>query len=434
MSSDAAHEAPSADDVLARIHREEHSRLLATLVRRLGDLDLAEDAAQEAMAAALRTWPAQGVPERPLAWLTTAAKNVALDRVRHDQVAARRLAELHLQQGEPVGPPADERALAAGDLPDERLAMLMGCCHPAIAPADRIALMLRFVGPLSTAEVAQALLIPVPTLQARITRAKKRIRTQHIPLTVPADPEERDRRVPLVLTAISLVFTEGYSATGGDAPIRRELTAEAIRLARIMHHLSPGAAEPAGLLALLLLTDARTPARLDADGVPVPLEDQDRSLWDHEQVAEGLALAEEAAGREDAGRFTIQAAIAALHGEAARFATTDWEQIVALYSMLLMHGEDPVVRMNRAIAVGRAREPRDALDLLEELAEEPELARHHPFHVALALVREEVGQREAAVADWERALALAEGTGERRFIQRRLARAREDGGAPDGDR
>jgi RNA polymerase sigma-70 factor (ECF subfamily) len=423
VSDGAAHEPAPADDVLARVHREEHSRLLATLVRRFGDLDLAEDAAQEAMEAALRTWPAQGVPEQPLAWLTTVAKRVALDRVRRDAAYARRLAELHVREGAAQAPPADEGALAAGDLPDERLAMLMGCCHPAIAPADRIALMLRFVGSLSTAEVAQALLVPVATLQARITRAKKRIAVLRVPLTVPADAAERERRLPLVLTAISLVFTEGYAATGGDAPIRRELTAEAIRLARITHRLLPDAAEVQGLLALLLLTDARSPARQDADGVPIPLEDQDRSRWDGDLIAEGLALVEEAAGRADAGRLTIQAAIAALHAEARTFAATDWAQIVALYSMLLQHGEDPVVRMNRAIAVGRARAPQDGLALLEELAGEPELAQHHPFHVALALFHEEVGRPAAAVAAWRRALELVDNRAERRFIERRLERA-----------
>ncbi|WP_193103751.1 RNA polymerase sigma factor [Brachybacterium sp. FME24] len=420
MVDRAAHEQLPADDVLARVHREEHSRLLATLVRRFGDLDLAEDAAQEAMESALRSWPEQGVPQRPLAWLTTVAKRVALDRVRRDATVARRLAQLHVREGPVAAPPADEEALAAEDLPDDRLAMLMGCCHPAIAPADRIALMLRFVASLSTAEVAQSLLLPVPTLQARITRAKKRITATAIPLTVPADPAERDRRLPLVLTAISLIFTEGYAATSGDTPIRRELTAEAIRLARITHHLLPSTAEPQGLLALLLLTDARSPAREDSDGVPVPLEDQDRSRWDRLLLQEGLALVQEAAGRKDAGRLTIQATIAAVHAEADRFEETDWEQIVVLYDLLLARGEDPVVRMNRAIAVGRAREPTDALALLEQLAEHPELARHHPFHIAHALFCEKVERFDDAVAAWRRALELVDNSAERRFIERRL--------------
>ncbi|GAA1491167.1 RNA polymerase sigma factor [Brachybacterium sacelli] len=421
MTDRAAHEESPAVDELARIHRAEHSRLLATLVRRFGDLDLAEDAAQEAMESALRTWPEQGIPERPLAWLTTVAKRVALDRVRRDSTVARRLAVLRVREGSPTAPPADASVLTTEGLPDDRLAMLMGCCHPAIAPADRIALMLRFVAALSSSEVAQALLVPRPTLQARLTRAKKRIAANRIPLTVPADPAERERRLPLVLTAISLIFTEGYSATSGDAPMRRELTTEAIRLARILHGRLPAAAEPQGLLALLLLTEARSPARADARGVPVPLEDQDRTAWDAPSLAEGLALVREAATRPDAGRFTIQAAIAAVHSEAVRFEDTDWPQIVMLYDLLLAHGEDPVVRMNRSIAVGRAETPAAGLALLEALRGEAELERHHPFHVALALTREEAGLRADAQAAWKRALELADNAAERRFIEDRLA-------------
>ena len=417
MGPEAAPERPAADDVLARVHREEHSRLLATLVRRFGDLDLAEEAAQEAMERALTTWPEQGVPEKPLAWLITVARRVALDRVRRDTTLARRVAEMHLQERDRAAPGADEQALASGDLPDDRLAMLMGCCHPAIAPADRIALMLRFVGLLSTAETAAALLVPTATLAARITRAKKRIVANRIPLTVPEDPAERARRLPLVLTAISLVFTEGYAATSGEAPIRQELTGEAIRLARITHRLLPGAAEPQGLLALLLLNDARSRARVDADGTPVALQDQDRSCWDAEKIEEGLALVEEAAGREDAGRFTIQAAIAAVHAEAPAFESTDWAQIVSLYSLLLMQREDPVVRMNRAIAIGRRDGPEAGLALLEELEGEPGLAGHHPYHVALALFRTELGRDPDSA--WEQALAPAGNAAERRYVTQR---------------
>ena len=426
MVREAAHEEPAAGDVLARVHREEHSRLLATLVRRFGDLDLAEDAAQEAMEAALRTWPERGVPRQPLAWLITTARRAALDRVRRDATYARRLAELHLQQDRPAAPqdpaaPADASLLAGQDMPDDRLAMLMSCCHPALAPADRIALMLRFVGALSTAEVAAALLVPVPTMAARLTRAKQRLRTHRIRLSVPEDPRERARRLPLVLTAISLVFTEGYAATSGEAPIRRELTGEAIRLARIVHRLVPSAAEPQGLLALLLLTEARSPAREDAEGVPIALEDQDRSRWDREALTEGLALVAEAAGREDAARFTVQAAIAAVHAEADRFEETDWPQIVALYSLLLRHGEDPVVRMNRAIAVGRRDGPAAGLALLEQLGSEPELARHHPYQVARALFLTETGRTAEAERAWGRAHELAGNSAERRFIERRRA-------------
>lgn len=410
-----------SDDVLARVHREEYTRLLATLVRRFGDLDLAEDAAQEAMEAAVVVWPTQGVPRQPLAWLITTARRKALDRVRHDAGLAQRLARLHVEQDR-AARAAEDVALEAGTLPDERLAMLMGCCHPAIAPADRVALMLRFVGGLTTAEVAQALLVPVPTLQARITRAKKRIATNRIPLTVPDETAERARRLPLVLTAISLVFTEGYDATSGEHPQRAELTAEAIRLARITQRLLPDAAEPTGLLALLLLTEARAPARTDDDGIPVALEDQDRALWNRDLTGEGVRLAERAAAMPGASRFAIQGAIAAVHAESASFETTDWRQIVTLYDLLLGLGEDPVVRMNRAIAVGRRDDPATGLALLQSLADEAELARHHPYHVALALFLEETGDKEAAIAAWHRARTLVDNAGHRRFIEARLAR------------
>lgn len=409
------------DDVLARFYREEHSRLLAVLVSRFGDLDLAEEAAQEAMAAALVSWPTTGVPDQPLAWLITTARRKALDRVRRDSVLARRVAELQID-AEPAVAGAETAALAADDLPDERLAMLMGCCHPAIAPADRVALMLRFAAGLTTAEVAQSLLLPVATLQARITRAKKRIAVNRIPLRVPHDPAERERRLPLVLTAISLVFTEGYDATAGQSPLRAELTEEAIALARVVHTFLPDRAEPAGLLGLLLLTDARKLARLDDDGVPVTLEDQDRSRWDPQLLAEGIAIVERAAAAPDAGRFVTQAAIAAVHAEAPSFATTDWRQIVVLYDLLLAHGPDPVVRMNRAIAVARRDRPTDGLALLEALRGEPELERHHPYHAAIALLRAECDDDVGAAAAWQQARALVDNDAQRTFIDRRLAR------------
>lgn len=417
----------SVDDVLSRFHRDEHSRLLAVLVRRFGDLDLAEEAAQEAMEAALVSWPATGVPANPLAWLITAAKRKALDRIRRDAVLARRLAELCIEQGASaaVVPAAEDTALAAGKLPDDRLAMLFCSCHPAIGPADRIALMLRFVGGLSTAEVAQALLVPVPTLQARITRAKRRIAVNRIPIRVPEDPLELRRRLPLVLSAISLIFTEGYDATTGASHLRTELTGEAIRLARIVQSLLPAQAEPVGLLALLLLTDARRAAREDSDGVPVPLEDQDRGRWDTGRITEGVRLVQRAAALPAAGRFTVQASIAAVHAEAPTFEQTDWRQVVALYDLLLGLGEDPVVQMNRAIAVGRRDTPADGLRLLAGLAGEPELSRHHPYHVALALFSEQVGRKDDAASAWRRARELVDNDAQRRFIERRLGRPGE---------
>ncbi|WP_261623739.1 RNA polymerase sigma factor [Nesterenkonia marinintestina] len=409
----------TTDVVLARFFRDEHSRLLAVLVRRFGSLDLAEEAAQEAMAAALETWPRDGMPSSPLAWLITAARRRALDRVRRDAVFARRIAELRLQE-ELAPPSAEDDALDALGGQDERLAMLMGCCHPAISGADQIALMLRFVGGLTTAEVAQSLLLPVPTVQARITRAKKRIRANRIPLEVPDDPGALQARLPSVLTAISLIFTEGYDATAGDSLLRRDLTSEAVRLARIVQTSLPEEAEPCGLLGLLLLTEARASARVDADGVPVALEDQDRGLWDGALTMEGLALVERAAAMPSAGRFTVQGAIAAVHAEARDFDSTDWRQIVALYDILLHHRDDPVVRMNRAVAVGRRDGPEAGLRGLLALADEPELTRHRPFHVCCALFYDEVHDAPAASASWARALELAENEAQRQFIARRL--------------
>lgn len=422
--SEAAHEV-SADAVLARVHREEHTRLLAILVRRFGDLDLAEDVAQEAMAAALSTWPRTGVPDSPLAWLVTTAKRKALDVVRRDTEYSRRLARLHIESEGQLAPAADVPTLHGDDLPDERLAMLFGSCHPAIVPADRIALMLRFVGGLSTAEVAESLLLPVPTLQARITRAKKRIRSSGVPLHVPEDPAERARRLPFVLATIHLVFTEGYAATTGKHPLRADLTTEAIRLARILQRLLPQAAEPEGLLALFLLTEARSPARIDADGVPIALEDQDRSAWSRDLIDEGVGRAESATARPDAGRYTIQAAIAAVHAEAPTFEATDWAQIVALYDLLLLRDPGPVTRMNRAIAVGRRDGFTRGLELLDALADEPELDRHHPFHLARALTLEELGRADAAHEAYGRALALAGNRAEQVYIERRRTTAKK---------
>jgi RNA polymerase sigma-70 factor (ECF subfamily) len=419
------------DEVLAAFHRDERSRLIAALVARFRDLDLAEDAAQEAMEAALTRWPTDGVPDSPLAWLITTARRKALDRVRRDDTLARRVAELAIAQGdvragtERTAPGADDvvetHRARVDHLPDDRLTMLLGCCHPAIAPADRVALMLRFVGGLTTAEAAAALLVPVPTLQARITRAKKRIVANRIPMTGPQTPKVFEERLPLVLTAIALVFTEGQDATAGADRQRSDLTGEAVRLARLLHSLLPGRAEPAGLLAVVLLGDARRGARVDADGVPVPLEDQDRSAWDAEQVAEGIALAERAASLPDAGPFAIQGAIAGVHAEAGSFEETDWAQVVALYDLLLARGADPIVEMNRAIAVGRRDSPEAGLALLEGLQGEPELADHAPYAIALAMFHEELAHDDDARRHYERARRMAANAAFTAFVDRRLA-------------
>lgn len=400
--------------------------MIATLVHRFGDLDLAEDVAQDALMAAWERWISDGQPDKPLAWLTTVARNRALDRVRGQASAARALGRLRSEFEGHTAPAADHALAEVTELPDERLAMLMSCCHPGLAPADRIALMLRFVAGLSSAEVATVILVPPSTMQARITRAKKRIRRTGIPLSVPEDAAERRRRLPLMLQAISVVFTEGYAATSGTHPLRSDLSAEAIRLARLLHRLMPTEPEPAGLLGLLLLTQARTPARVDPQGLPVPLQDQNRRLWDANLIGEGRGLVEQAARMAGAGRWTIQAAIAACHAEAPSFAQTDWHQVVALYDLLLHHDPGPVVRMNRAIAIGRRDGLGQGLALLNGLADDPLLEGHQPFHTARAITLAELGETASARISYLRALELTSNAGERRFLEHRLASLSED--------
>ena len=408
------------DELLARLHRDEWARLVAVLVRQFGDIELAEEAAQAAMETALVRWPDEGVPRSPSAWLLTTARRTARDRVRRDAGYTGKLAGYALEHPASA-PPAENEAIAGlEDVYDEQLAMMMACCHPAIGPADQIAMMLRFAAGLTTAEVAACLLQSVPTLQARITRAKKRIAANRIPIAVPRESDALAERLDLVLSAISLIYTTGYDTPSGERVVRAELTGEALRLARIVVGALPEQAEAEALLGLLLLTQAREPARIDADGVPVALEDQDRGRWERAMIAEATTLVERAAQRPTAGRFTIQAAIAAVHAEAVSFGRTDWSQIVVLYDLLLARGDDPVVRMNRAIAIARRDTPAAGLALLRELESVPELERHHPFHAALALLHTEVGDIEAARASWERARELVDGVPQRRFIQRRL--------------
>ncbi|OUZ12458.1 RNA polymerase subunit sigma-24 [Aeromicrobium sp. PE09-221] len=408
------------DELLARLHRDEWARLVAVLARQFGDIDLAEEVAQAAMETALVRWPNDGVPRSPSAWLLTTARRAAVDRVRRDAVYTGKLAGYALERPS-TAPPAESEAIAGlEDVYDEQLAMMMACCHPAIGPADQIAMMLRFAAGLTTQEVAAGLLQSDSTLQARITRAKKRIAANRIPLAVPREAGALSERLDLVLSAISLIYTTGYDTPVGERVVRAELTGEALRLARIVLGALPEEAEAEALVGLLLLTQAREAARIDEDGVPVALEDQDRRRWDAAMIAEGTALVERAARRPTVGRFTIQAAIAAVHAEASSIERTDWRQIVVLYDLLLARGDDPIVRMNRAIAIARRDSPAEGLVLLRNLEGVPELERHHPFHASLALLYTEVGDAEAARAAWERALDLVEGAPQRRFIQRRL--------------
>jgi RNA polymerase sigma-70 factor (ECF subfamily) len=409
---------------LAEIDRDPRARILATLARRFGDLDLAEDVTQEALAQALLTWPRTGVPESPEAWLKTTAKRKALDLVRRESVLAQKLARLRIEEERaPVSAGLEDPAVVAGvqdrdPVPDDRLGLFFACCHPVMSPEDRVALTLRFVGGLTTAEVAHALLVPVATMQQRIVRAKKRIRTLGVPFGEPPRAE-LPARLAGVQKVVYLMYAEGFARSGGAGHVRDDLTAESIRLARVLRDLVPelASAETTGLLALLLLTEARRPARVDAvDGRPVPLAEQDRALWDRELITDGLALAEAAAGSPGAGSYAIQAAIAAVHAEAVSFDATDWDQIAVLYGMLEAHEPGPVVRLGRAVALGRARGPAVGLRLLDALAADEALQRFRPFHVARAVTLEELGEFASAAVAYRRALELPGNEAEDGFL------------------
>ncbi|WP_124269635.1 DUF6596 domain-containing protein [Streptomyces sp. ADI96-02] len=397
------------------------------LVRRFGDLDLAEEVTSEAMEAALRHWPADGVPARPGAWLLTTARRRAVDRLRRDQAYAARLAVLRAdaERAEPA-PAAD----ATGELPDERLQLFFTCAHPALAAEDRTALTLRCLAGLTTPEVARAFLVPTPTMAQRIVRAKKKIRDARIPFRVPG-PDELPERLPGVLQVVYSVFTEGYAASSGPRLQRLDLAQEAIRLARILRRLLPAERETAGLLALLLLVHARREARTGPDGEQVLLEDQDRARWDRAMIEEGRALVVEALTGGPAGPYGVQAAVAALHDEAADVRSTDWPQIVALYDVLLSLAPSPVVALNRAVAVAMRDGPEAGLALLDALEGEPRLRAYHPYPAARGDLLSLLGRRGEAAARYREALRLAGTDPEREALRRKLARV-ESAAGPGG--
>jgi RNA polymerase sigma-70 factor (ECF subfamily) len=407
---------PRAADAVEAVYAEERSRLLAALAARFGDLDLAEEVAQEAVEAALVRWPVDGVPEVPLAWLLTTARRKAVDRIRRNRSQAQRLALL-VAEVDRAGPvPLAE---PEGDLPDERLSMFFTCCHPALPLEAQVALTLRFLAGMTTPEVAAAFLVPVSTMQQRIVRAKRKISQVRIPFRVPAAEQLRPR-LAAVLTVVYLVFNEGYGSTGGQELVRAELSDEAIRLARILHRLLPDQREVAGLLALMLLTDARRDARTDPDGVPVSLEDQDRSRWDAEKIAEGRELVTEALAAPPVGPYAVQAAIAALHDEAPDVGSTDWPQVVALYDVLLRLAPSPVVGLNRAVAVAMRDGPAAGLALLDQVAAAPELRDYHLLPATRADLLTRLDRPAEAADAYRAALQLVGNEPERTYLTRRL--------------
>ena len=409
-------------DAVGRLYREESGRILATLIRLLGDFDLAEEVVQEAYAAALERWPGEGLPRNPRAWVVQAARHKAIDRLRRRARFVEKVDELAAMQT--LEEPHGEREDLA--VHDDQLRLIFTCCHPSLASEAQVALTLRTLCGLSTEEIARAFLVPVPTMAQRLVRAKHKIRAAGIPYRVPP-PEVLPERTDAVMTAVYLVFTEGYAATAGDTLIRRDLCAEAIRLARLLDALLPDRAEPLALLALLLLHDSRRAARLTCDGDLVVLEDQDRTQWDHAQIAEGLALVERALRRAPPGPYALQAAIAALHARAPRAADTDWRQIAALYALLLQRLPSPVVALNHAVAVAMSEGPEAGLRLLDALAASGELSTYHLLPAARADLLRRRGRNVGAAAAYREALALATNAAERRFLERRVAEVVTDG-------
>ncbi|HZP94344.1 MAG TPA: RNA polymerase sigma factor [Burkholderiales bacterium] len=415
MSADAAERARELVDT---VYRTESRRVLATLIRLLGDFDLAEEALHDAFRAALEQWPREGVPANPRAWLVSAGRFKAIDGIRRrarfdalDDVA---------EQVEALA--GDAPAWEEDSVEDDRLRLVFTCCHPALSPDAQVALTLREVCGLTTEEIAHAFLTPAPTLAQRIVRAKAKIRDARIPYQVPAQAELPER-LDAVLRVIYLVFNEGYAASSGSSLMRPDLSGEAIRLGRLLLLLLPEP-EAMGLLALMLLHESRRAARTTADGDLVLLEEQDRSLWNREQIAEGTALVERALSSRRFGPYALQAAIAAVHAEAPDAAATDWPQIVGLYDVLLRVEPSPVVELNRAVAVAMRDGPEAGLALIDALLARGDLADYRLAHAARADMCRRLGRTAEARASYERALALTQQEPERRFLARRLAELR----------
>ncbi|MDT4289483.1 RNA polymerase sigma factor [Methylomonas sp. MO1] len=399
------------------IYQSESRHVLATLIRLLGDFDVAEEALHDAFRAALEQWPRDGLPANPRAWLVSAGRFKAIDSLR-------RQARFDvLEDADNLADPASETDDTDDEgLEDDRLRLIFTCCHPALSPDAQVALTLREVCGLATEEIARAFLTPTPTLAQRIVRAKTKIRDARIPYQVPS-PSELPQRLDSVLRVIYLVFNEGYSASSGDALTRHDLSEEAIRLGRLLVELLPEP-EAQGLLALMLLHESRRAARATADGELILLDDQDRSLWDRERIAEGSALVQRALVSQRFGPYAVQAAIAAVHANASHAAATDWPQIVALYEVLLRIDASPVIELNRAVAIAMRDGPAAGLALIDAILQNGDLSDYHLAHAARADLYRRLGRTDEAITAYEQALALTRQEPERRFLARRLREIR----------
>jgi RNA polymerase sigma-70 factor, ECF subfamily len=406
-----------AASAVENVYRSDWGRIVAALISLVGDFDLAEESAQEAFTAASDQWRTSGVPEFPRAWIIQTARHKAIDRIRRRQRFEQKLETYAADISEPTTEHPD---YDAAEIPDDRLRLIFTCCHPALAPEVQVALTLRTLCGLTTDEIARAFLLPVPTMAQRLVRAKNKIRDARIPYIVPGT-NELPARVDAVLTVIYLVFNEGYAATSGAPLMRTDLCAEAIRLGRVVRSLMSPQPPPevTALVALMLLHDARREARTDAAGDLVILEDQDRRLWNHAQIAEALPMVEEALN-ERPGPFALQAAIAAVHCRSARPEDTDWRQILALYNLLERVQPSPIVSLNRAVAVAMAEGPQPALALIDSLSATTDLENYHLLHAARADLLRRIGSSTEAAKSYRRALSLVTNESERRYLERRL--------------